>query len=104
MIHDPILRERVPHINAPYQFHRAIFYPVGAGDAVYEPAPPVIPAMLPIVIISGRGILAGSAPNPYQGPQVYAHKAVYVAGIGGLAAGQMFGQSLVVPETTNGSQ
>lgn len=102
----PILRPRVAHDNAPTaQFHRAVFYPVGAGDAVYEPAAPVFPAMLPIVIISGHGILAGSAPNPNQAtPQVYANKTAFLAGIGGPLAGQIFGQPLAVPETTNGSQ
>jgi hypothetical protein len=100
----PQLRPRVPHDNAPYQFHRAVFYPVGAGDAVYEPAPPIFPAMLPIVNISGNGILAGAAPNPNQLPQVYANKTALVSGIGGVMAGQIFGQPLAVPETTNGSQ
>lgn len=97
-------RQRVPHVSAPYQFHRAVFYPVGAGDAVYEPAFPVVPAMLPIVNISGHGILAGSAPNPNQGPQLYANKTAFTVGVGGPIAGQIFGQPLMVPETTNGSQ
>jgi hypothetical protein len=95
----------VPHIaHELYQFHHAIFYPVGAGNAVYEPAPPIVPAMLPIVIISGHGILAGCAPSPTQPPQVYANKTAFIAGIGGVLAGQIFGQPLQVPETTNGSQ
>lgn len=105
MFNIPQLRPRVAHVSAPYQFHRAVFYPVGAGDAVYEPAPPVFPAMLPIVNISGNGILAGHAPNPHQAlPQVYANKASFLSGIGGVLAGQIFGQPLMVPETTNGSQ
>lgn len=98
------LRPRVPHISRLYQYHSAPFYPVGAGDAVYEPALPVIPAMLPIVQLVGNGILHGNAPNPYQGSQVYANQTGFVAGIGGVLAGQIFNQPLNVPETTNGSQ
>lgn len=104
-MNNPFDRPRVAHISAPYQFHRAIFYPVGAGDAVYEPASPVVAAMLPIVNISGRGIISGRAPNPNQAsPQVFANKAAFMSGIGGLLAGQIFGQPLTVPDTTNGSQ
>lgn len=104
MFNIPFLRPRVPHISAPAQYHRAVFYPVGAGDAVYEPAAPIFPAMLPIVNISGNGILAGRPPNPQQPPQVFANKTAFLSGIGGVMAGQIFGQGLTVPETTNGSQ
>lgn len=101
---NPFLRPRVPHISAPYQFHHAVFYPVGAGNVVYEPAPPVVAAMLPMVNISGNGILAGAPPNPNQPPQVFANKTAFVSGIGGVLAGQIFGQGLTIPDTTNGSQ
>ena len=86
------------------QFHRAPFYPVGAGDAVYEPAFPVVPAMLSPVSITGGGVFSGSSPNPYQGPQVYVSQTALVGGVGGPLAGQFIQQPLNVPETTNGSQ
>jgi hypothetical protein len=98
-----ILRPRVKVTPATH-YHRAPFYPVGAGDAVYEPAPPVVPAMLPIINFSGAGVLYAHTPNPIFGPQWYAQQTAYVAGVGGPLAGQIFGQPLNVPETTNGSQ
>jgi hypothetical protein len=73
-------------------------------NSVYEPAPPVIPAMLPIVNFSGNGVLYAHAPNPIFGPQWVALQTAYVAGIGGPLAGQIVGQGLSIPETTNGSQ
>lgn len=85
-------------------FHRAPFYPVGAGDAVYLPAPPVVPAMLPMVNFSGNGVLYAHSPNPIFGPQVYSLQTSYVAGVGGPLAGGIYTQPLNVPETTNGSQ
>lgn len=101
---DAIFRKRIPLNSGLSNVHHAVFYPVGAGNAVYEPAYPIVPAMLPVVNISGNGILAGRAPNPNQPPQVYANQASFVAGIGGVLAGQIFGQPLQIPETTNGSQ
>ncbi len=86
------------------QYHRAPFYPVGAEDAVFEPAYPVVPRMLAIVNFSGAGVLAGNAPNTIFGPQVVAMQTGYVSGIGGPLAGQAVNQPLNVPITTNGSQ
>lgn len=100
----PLLRPRVGHLSAPYQFHRAVLYPVGAGDAVYEPAPPVVAAMLPSVSLTGHGVYHGSAPNPNQGPLLWANRTAWIAGIGGPLAGQIFGQPLVDPTDGNGSQ
>jgi hypothetical protein len=97
------LRPRVS--TAPtVQYHRAPFYPVGAGDAVYEPAFPVVPRIIPIVNFSGNGVLAGNAPNPIHGPQVFAFQTGLVAGVGGSLAGQFITQPLNIPDTTNGSQ
>lgn len=98
-----ILRPRVK-TGPVTQYHRAPFYPVGAEDAVYEPAPPVVARMTPAVNFSGAGVLYGHAPNPIQGPQVYANQTTYISGIGGPLAGQLITQPLNVPETTNGSQ
>ncbi len=86
------------------QYSRAVFYPVGAEDAVYRPAYPVVPAMLPMVQLIGAGVYAGNAPSPIFGPQVYALQTAYVAGVGGPLAGQTIHQPMNVPETTNGSQ
>ena len=98
-----ILRPRVK--TAPItQYHRAPFYPVGAGDAVYEPALPVVARASLLVNFSGNGVLYAHAPNPLFGPQLYSLQTTYVAGIGGPLAGQLVGQGLTVPETTNGSQ
>lgn len=98
-----ILRPRVK-ASPITQYHRAPFYPVGAGNAVYEPAPPVVPAMIPIVNFSGAGVLFARAPNPIFGPQMYSNQTAFVAGVGGALAGGIYGQPLNVPETTNGSQ
>jgi hypothetical protein len=98
-----ILRPRVKPSPAA-QYHRAYYYPVGAENAVYEPAPPVVPAMLPIVNFSGNGCYYGHAPNPIFGPQLRANQTHYVAGVGGVLAGQFINQPLNIPETTNGSQ
>jgi hypothetical protein len=99
-----ILRPRV-QTSPVAQYHRAPFYPVGAEDAVYEPAAPVVPAMTAgMVNISGNGVLYAHTPTPIWGPQVYANQTAYVAGVGGPLAGQFIGQPLNVPETTNGSQ
>jgi hypothetical protein len=86
------------------QYHRAYFYPVGAMNASYEPAPPVVPAMLPVVNFSGNGAYYAHAPNPIFGPQLYSNQTGYVSGIGGVLSGQFLSQPLNVPETTNGSQ
>lgn len=104
MFNIPFFRPRVALNSGLSNVHHAIFYPVGAGNAVYEPAYPIVPAMLPIVVISGRGILAGAPPNPNQPPQLYASKTAMVAGMGGVMAGQIYGQPLQIPDTTNGSQ
>jgi len=99
----PPLRARVPHITKLYQYHTGDVFLPGAGNAVYEPAPPVFPAILPIVQLIGASILAGQL-RVTQYPQVYANQTGLVAGIGGVVAGQIVGQPLNVPETTNGSQ
>lgn len=104
MFNIPFLRPRVKNNSGLSNVHHAIFYPVGAGNAVYEPAYPIVPAMLAVVNISGNGILAGAPPNPNQPPQVYAAKTALISGIGGVMAGQIFGQPLQIPDTTNGSQ
>jgi hypothetical protein len=99
-----ILRPRVK-ASPVTQFHRAYFYPVGAMNSVYEPAPPIHPAMLPMFVnFSGNGVLYAHAPNPIFGPQLVALQANYVSGVGGPLAGQIVGQGLTIPETTNGSQ
>jgi hypothetical protein len=90
--------------HATAQYYRAPFYPVGAGDAVYEPAYPAVARMTPAVNFSGAGVLYAHTPSPYQGPQVYTNQTSYIAGIGGPLAGQFINQPLNVPETTNGSQ
>lgn len=97
------LRPRV-QASPGVQMHRAPFYPVGAMDVVYEPAPPVVPAMLPMVNFSGNGVLYPHSPNPIFGPQVVALQTAFVAGVGGPLAGAIYHQPLNVPETTNGSQ
>jgi hypothetical protein len=98
-----ILRPRVK-VSPITQYHSAYFYPVGSGNAVYEPAPPVIPAMLPIVNFSGAGVLFPHSPNPVFGPQMWANQTTYVAGVGGPLSGGMYTQPLNIPDTTNGSQ
>jgi hypothetical protein len=100
----PILRKRHQATPGLATFHHGDVFLPGAGNAVYEPAPPVIAAVLPIVQLIGASIIAGRAPSPHQLPQVYANQTALIAGIGGVLAGQIYGQPLNVPETTNGNQ
>jgi len=86
------------------EYRRKVFYPVGAGNAAYHPAPPIVPAMIPMINFSGNGVLYPHSPNPIYGPQVYAHPTYVVAGIGGPLAGQVIHQPLNVPETSQGGQ
>lgn len=100
----PNFRPRIPTAAGLARYHMGEVFLPGAQAAVYEPAPPVIPAMTPIVNFSGAGILCGAAPSTRQGPQVYAFAANTLAGVGGLQAGTIGQQPLNVPETTNGTQ
>ncbi len=85
-------------------YSKAVFYPVGAENSVYHPAPPVIPAMLPPVYLIGASQWSGNAPRTWSPNRVNSNQAAYVAGVGGPLAGQIIHQPLNVQETTNGSQ
>jgi hypothetical protein len=99
-----LFHRRVPDGSGMAQFHPAVYYPVGAENQVYEPAPPVFAAMLPVVFYAANGIPAGHAPIPTQLQQVYANQAAQISGVGGPLAGTIIGAPLNIPETTNGSQ
>ena len=64
----------------------------GAAAFVYE-----MFTTLPVYSFRGRARLAGTL-SVLQPPQIYYTLAVPVAGIGGLVAGQIFGQPLVNQE------
>lgn len=100
----PWNRPRVKHPETPTsQYHQGDIWSNGALSKVYEPAPPVFAAMLPVVNIIGHGIYAGQL-YVWQGPQVRVSQAAFVAGIGGVVGGTVIQQPLNVPETTNGTQ
>jgi len=76
-----------------YQFGVAPQYDgEGAAKFVYE-----MFTSLPVYSFRGNARLAGTL-NVFQNPQIYYTQAVPVAGIGGLVAGQIFGQTLVEQE------
>jgi hypothetical protein len=85
-------------------YHRGDVFLPGAENAVYEPAYPIVPAMLPALSITGTGVFCGRAPNPQQLPQVWANQTAFISGVGGPLSGGLYNQPLQVPETTNGSQ
>lgn len=96
-----------PRTKAPggtAQYHPAVFYPVGSENQVYEPAPPVFAAMLPVVWFTGAAIPAGHAPNLISRPMLYSNPTVQVAGVGGPAAGAIIGAPLNVFDSTDGEQ
>jgi hypothetical protein len=95
---------KAAHNSGQAVYHAAVFYPVGAENQVYQPAPPVVPAMLPVVWYGANGITAGHAPSPIQLPQLYAQQTGFIAGVGGPLSGQIVMGPLNIPETTNGSQ
>jgi hypothetical protein len=61
----------------------------GAAAFIYEQQ-----FTLPTILFRGRARVAGEM-RVHQHPQIYYTLAVPVAGIGGLVAGQIFGQPLV---------
>jgi hypothetical protein len=100
-----ILRPRVRHDAQIADYHTAPFYPVGAGDVVYEPPYPIVPAMLPPVGLLGSAVYAGwGGFGALNGPPMWVNQTAFVAGIGGPVSGQFIGQPLNIPDTSAGHQ
>lgn len=90
-----LLRKRIPHPDSPgiYQYHEGrVFFP-GPPSYVFEPR-----FSLPLTTIIGCATAAGCPPSPYQSVQVYQSLTTTTAGIGGLLAGQIAMQPLLVPD------
>lgn len=91
-------------VHSQAQYHPAVFYPVGALNMVYEPPAPQVARMTPVVWFTGNAIPSGNPPSPWQLPQVYAPRAIFVAGVGGPLSGQIVTGPLNVPDSTDGTQ
>lgn len=91
-------RPRVTLTNGLYLYHPGSLpmCPPGVGNMAFE-----MGLSLPLVAIWGRAMLAGAPPSPIQPPQVYQFHQQTTSGIGGLIAGTMAMQPLLVPDNNN---
>lgn len=71
----------------------------GSQAYAFEPA-----FTLPGFPATGNGFPVNYDFRPLQHPQVYYNKVIPNAGIGGLVAGQIFGQPLLNPDTGTSGQ
>lgn len=78
-----------------YHFHEGDLFTPGTGNWAMDPS-----HQTPLFTQWGRAFLSGiNVFCPVQPPQVYSHIAIPVAGIGGLVAGQIVSQPLLIPES-----
>jgi hypothetical protein len=80
--------------NGIYHYHEGAVFTPGAENFVFEPQ-----FELPIQTVWGFGFIRNpNTFNPFQPPQVYANPQTMLQGIGGLMAGQMALQPLILNE------
>lgn len=79
-----------------YNYHEGDIFTPGAMNWVFEPT-----TELPLYAIWGKAFTRiANTFNPIQPPQIYAQPHVVTSGMGGLQAGQLELQPLLVPDET----
>lgn len=94
-------RPRVTGASGLYAWHPGILpmAPPGVMNMAFE----MRGLTLPLVAIWGRAMMAGVPPSPIQPPQVRQLFQNTTAGLGGLVAGTMVLQPLLVPDNVANS-
>ena len=90
----PILMPVDPRVSGLYFYHEGDLFSPGTGNWVFEPT-----TELPLVTVWGRGFLRKpNTFNPVQPPQVMARPTLRQSGIGGLQAGGVALEPLLIEE------